>query len=133
MGQSIAAVTLVVREYDEAIEYFTTVLGFHLLEDTPLGGGKRWVRVAPVSAGSTALLLARAATREQLLAVGNQTGGRVFLFLETTDFAADYARLSARGVQFAEEPRHEVYGRVAVFVDLYGNRWDLVQYLPSGC
>ncbi|MBX3703485.1 MAG: VOC family protein [Steroidobacteraceae bacterium] len=121
----ILQVALLVRDYDEAIAFYTGVLGFGLLEDEPREAGKRWVRVAP--AGSDfALLLARAATPEQRLAVGNQSGGRVFLFLHTDDFRADHARLQAAGVRFTEQPRHEAYGTVAVFLDLYGNRWDLI-------
>lgn len=126
MTRRIAAVALVVREYDEAIEFFTRALRFALVEDTPLGGGKRWVVVAP-QAGGTSLLLARAATDEQRAAIGHQTGGRVFLFLHTDDFAGDYAHLRSCGVRFVEEPRREPYGQVAVFLDLYGNKWDLVQ------
>jgi lactoylglutathione lyase len=114
-----------VREYDEAVAFFTGQLGFTLLEDTPLGAGKRWVRVGPPG-GGTALLLARAATPEQLARVGDQAGGRVFLFLTTDDFWRDYRALRARGVRFVEEPRTEDYGTVAVFLDLYGNRWDLI-------
>ena len=124
--RSLALVSLVVREYDEAIGFFTDSLGFTLLEDTPLGNGKRWVRVAPEGAG-WALLLARAATPEQEAAIGNQTGGRVFLFLRTDDFRRDYERLKAAGVRFVEAPRVESYGTVVVFLDLYGNKWDLVQ------
>lgn len=126
MTRRIAAVALVVREYDEAIEFFTRALRFALVEDTPLGGGKRWVVVAP-QAGGTSLLLARAATDEQRAAIGHQTGGRVFLFLHTDDFAGDYGHLRACGVRFVEDPRREPYGQVAVFLDLYGNKWDLVQ------
>lgn len=121
----IYQVALVVRDYDEAIAYFTKTLGFELVEDTPQPG-KRWVRVKP-PLGDTTLLLARAANPEQESRIGNQTGGRVFLFLGTTDFRADYERLKARGVQFIEEPRSETYGMVVVFKDLYGNRWDLVE------
>jgi catechol 2,3-dioxygenase-like lactoylglutathione lyase family enzyme len=124
--QRIGHVALLVRDYDEAIAFFTDALGFSLLEDTDQGGGKRWVLVAPPGA-ETALLLARAATPEQLASVGNQGGGRVFLFLHTDDFDRDYERMQAAGVRFTEEPRHEAYGTVAVFLDLYGNRWDLVQ------
>ncbi len=120
---------LLVRDYDEAIAFFTDALEFTLIEDADEGGGKRWVLVAPPGA-ETALLLARAATPEQLASVGNQGGGRVFLFLHTDDFDRDYARMWARGVRFTEEPRHEAYGTVAVFLDLYGNRWDLLQ--PRG-
>ena len=122
----IAQLALLVRDYDEAIAFFTRALGFELLEDTPLGAGKRWVRVAPPAANGAALLLARAATPEQERAVGDQSGGRVFLFLETDDFARDRARMLAEGVRFTEEPRREVYGTVAVFLDLYGNKWDLI-------
>ena len=127
MGQAIDRIALVVREYDEAIAYFTRCLGFELVEDTPLGGGKRWVLVAPPGGGGTALLLARAITPEQASRIGDQTGGRVFLFLRTDDFWADYERMRERGVDFAEEPRQESYGMVVVFRDLYGNRWDLLE------
>lgn len=126
MKQNLACVALLVRDYDEAIAFFTQALGFELVEDTDRGGGKRWVLVRPPGA-ETALLLARAATPEQRASVGNQSGGRVFLFLQTDDFQRDYVRMRARGVRFAEEPRHEAYGTVAVFLDLYGNRWDLLQ------
>jgi catechol 2,3-dioxygenase-like lactoylglutathione lyase family enzyme len=121
----ILQIALLVHDYDEAIAFYTQVLGFDLLEDEPREDGKRWVRVAP--AGSDfALLLARAATPEQQRAVGNQTGGRVFLFLYTDDFHADHARLTAAGVRFTESPRREAYGTVVVFLDLYGNKWDLI-------
>jgi catechol 2,3-dioxygenase-like lactoylglutathione lyase family enzyme len=124
----IALVTLVVRDYDEAIAWFTRALGFTLVEDTPLAGGKRWVVVAPGPGGDgAALLLARAARTEQEARVGDQTGGRVAFFLRTDDFARDHAAFAAAGVRFVEGPRAEEYGRVAVFVDLYGNRWDLVE------
>ena len=126
MSGRITQLALLVRDYDEAIVFFTRALGFELLEDTPLTAGKRWVRVAPPAANGAALLLARAATPEQERAVGAQSGGRVFLFLETDDFAHDRARMLAAGVRFAEEPRHEAYGTVAVFLDLYGNKWDLI-------
>lgn len=122
---ALSLVTLVVRDYDEAIAFFTGALGFALLEDTPLGDGKRWVRVGP--RGGCALLLARAATPEQEAAIGNQTGGRVGFFLHTDDFMRDYARMKAAGVRFTEEPREEAYGKVVVFLDLYGNKWDLVE------
>jgi catechol 2,3-dioxygenase-like lactoylglutathione lyase family enzyme len=127
MAQTIAAVALVVPDYDEAIAYYTGVLGFDLVEDTPLGGGKRWVLVAPPGSSGTRLLLARAATPEQQAAIGNQTGGRVFLFLHTDDFHRDHAAWLARGVEFVEPPREETYATVAVFRDRYGNRWDLIQ------
>ena len=116
-----------VRDYDDAIAYFTTCLRFELIEDTPLGDGKRWVLVAPSGEGGTALLLARAVTPEQESRIGNQTGGRVFMFLHTDDFERDHREMKARGVEFVEEPRHEAYGTVVVFKDLYGNKWDLVQ------
>ena len=125
-GRSLALVTLVVRDYDEAIAFFAGALGFALQEDTPLGDGKRWVRVAP-ERGGHALLLARAATPEQAAAVGNQAGGRVGFFLQTDDFARDYERMKAVGVRFTEKPRHEAYGTVVVFLDLYGNKWDLLE------
>jgi catechol 2,3-dioxygenase-like lactoylglutathione lyase family enzyme len=126
MPQELAAIALVVRDYDEAIAYFTGTLRFTLVEDTPMGGGKRWVVVRP-SGGGTALLLARAVNPEQASRIGNQTGGRVFLFLHTDDFQRDYQDMKSRGVQFVEEPRQEAYGTVVVFLDLYGNRWDLIQ------
>jgi lactoylglutathione lyase len=119
--------TLVVRDYDEAISFFTDALRFTVVEDKLLGAGKRWVVVAPPASSGASLLLAKATTAEQLAHVGNQTGGRVFLFLHTTDFWKDYRTMQSRGVKFAEEPREEPYGLVVVFCDLYGNRWDLVQ------
>ena len=127
MGQSIRAISLLVRDYDEAIAFFTGCLRFALVEDTPLGDGKRWVLVAPPGDNGAALLLARAASAEQESRIGNQTGGRVFLFLHTDDFWRDYKEMKSRGVRFVEEPRQEVYGTVVVFLDLYGNKWDLVQ------
>ena len=128
MTHAIAALTLVVHDYDEAIAFFTDALRFSLVEDKPLGDGKRWVRVAPPGATGASLLLARAATPQQLDHVGNQTGGRVFLFLETSDFWSDYNYMQAHGVRFTEKPRQEPYGLVVVFLDLYGNKWDLVHY-----
>ena len=127
MAQQIGAAALLVRDYDVAIDYYTGALGFDLIEDTPLGEGKRWVLVAPAGGRGPALLLARAADERQRARVGDQTGGRVFLFLHTDDFWCDYDAMRSRGVRFAEEPRREVYGTVAVFVDLYGNRWDLLE------
>jgi catechol 2,3-dioxygenase-like lactoylglutathione lyase family enzyme len=127
MSQSIAMLALVVRDYDEAIAYFTNALRFTLLEDTPMGPEKRWVVVAPPESNGASLLLAKAATPEQQAHIGNQTGGRVFLFLHTTDFWNDYRHMQAHGVIFAEEPRDEPYGLVVVFFDLYGNKWDMVQ------
>jgi catechol 2,3-dioxygenase-like lactoylglutathione lyase family enzyme len=125
--QTLAHVALLVRDYDEAIAFFTRTLRFRLVEDSPREDGKRWVLVAPPGAEETALLLARAATPEQVAQVGNQAGGRVFLFLRTDEFRRDYDEMRSRGVRFAEEPREEAYGTVAVFLDLYGNRWDLLQ------
>jgi len=127
MNQQIGYVALLVRDYDEALAFYTGILGFDLLEDTALGGGKRWVLVAPPGATGTNLLLAKATTPEQMARIGDQTGRRVFLFLHTDDFWRDYHALRARGLQFTEEPRQESYGTVAVFVDLYGNRWDLLE------
>ncbi len=127
MKRSIALVALVVPDYDAAIAYFVGTLGFSLLEDTPITRDKRWVRVAPPGATETALLLAKAATPEQHAAIGAQAGGRVFLFLRTDDFGRDFERLSAAGVEFLESPRVEPYGRVAVFRDAFGNRWDLIE------
>lgn len=127
MPPSIATVTMLVRDYEEAIAFFTRSLGFDLVEDTPLGAGKRWVVVRPPGGDGASLLLARAATPEQQEAVGRQAGGRVGLFLHTGDFARDHERMRRHGVRFVEEPRREAYGIVAVFLDLYGNRWDLVE------
>jgi catechol 2,3-dioxygenase-like lactoylglutathione lyase family enzyme len=123
----LSLVTIVVNDYDEAIAYYTGAMGFELVEDTELGGGKRWVVVRPRGARETGLLLARAAGERQAARVGDQTGGRVSLFLTTEDFDSDYARLTDAGVTFEEEPRREQYGTVAVFRDLSGNRWDLIQ------
>jgi catechol 2,3-dioxygenase-like lactoylglutathione lyase family enzyme len=126
MSRFVSQVALLVRDYDEAIEFFTRALRFQLLEDSPRENGKRWVRVAPPGGAGGALLLARAATPEQARFIGNQSGGRVFLFLETDNFARDHAHMRGQGVHFTEEPRHEEYGMVAVFLDLYGNKWDLI-------
>ena len=117
--------TYLVRDYDEAIAWFTRALSFQLVEDSDLGGGKRWVLVEP-NGGGVRLLLAKA-TGAQAEHIGRQGGGRVFLFLQTDDFARDHAAMLAAGVQFREAPRHEPYGTVAVFEDLYGNRWDFIQ------
>jgi catechol 2,3-dioxygenase-like lactoylglutathione lyase family enzyme len=127
MTQQLAHVALLVHDYDEAIAFYTEKLGFRLVADTPLGPGKRWVLVAPAGSPGPALLLARADGPEQQSRVGNQTGGRVFLFLNTDDFWRDYHQFVARGVVFQEAPREEVYATVAVFSDLYGNLWDLLQ------
>ena len=121
----LGLVTFVAREYDEAIGFFVGKLGFTLVEDTDMGGGKRWV---VVSAGEGAsLLIARAEGDKQVASVGNQTGGRVGFFLQTDNFDRDFAEWTARGVKFHEQPRREVYGTVAVFEDVYGNKWDLIQ------
>ncbi|MER6917319.1 VOC family protein [Streptomyces sp. NPDC000594] len=127
----IALVALVVREYDEAIDFYTGKLGFDLVEDTDRGDGSRWVVVRPPGpGGGTDLLLSRARDEVQRAAVGAQTGGRVGFFLYTEDFAALHTRLTEAGVRFVREPSHEPYGTVAVFADLYGNLWDLIQ--PAG-
>ena len=122
----IGLFAIVVRDYDEAIRFYVDAVGFTLREDTDLGGGKRWVVVGPPS-GGCGVLLARASGPEQEARVGDQTGGRVGFFLETDNFERDFTAYTARGVRFLEAPRHEVYGSVAVFEDLYGNKWDLIQ------
>lgn len=127
MTQKIATLSLLVADYDDAIAFYRDTMGFSLVADTPLGPGKRWVLVAPPGNSGARLLLAQADTTEQRAAVGNQAGGRVMLFLETDDFARDYASMVAKGVTFLEAPRHEAYGSVAVFADLYGNKWDLIE------
>lgn len=127
MPQALSLLALVVRDYDEAIQYYTGVLGFELVEDSPRGGGKRWVVVRPAGSSGAGLLLARAVTPEQESRIGNQAGGRVFLFLQTDDFRRDHELWTARGVKFREEPREEEYGTVVVFEDLYGNAWDLIE------
>lgn len=126
MSQTIGYIALVVRDYDEAIAFYMDKLGFTLLEDKPVEN-KRWVLVAPSGQTSPCLLLARAVTPEQESRVGNQTGGRVFLFLHTDNFWRDYETFQARGVHFVRPPKEEDYGTVAVFEDLYGNQWDLLQ------
>lgn len=127
MPQHISAITVVVPDYDAGIAFYVGALGFTLIEDTPLSGSKRWVLVAPPGSHETRLLLAKAEGEAQRARIGDQTGGRVFLFLRTDDFARDHRMFTARGVRFLDEPRDEPYGRVAVFLDLYGNRWDLVE------
>lgn len=125
--QHISSVALLVHDYDEAIRFYTDKIGFTVLQDTDLGAGKRWVQLSPPGSSGCNLLLAKASTAQQSAAVGNQAGGRVFLFLHTNDFWRDYHNLIGKGVQFNETPREEPYGTVAVFVDLYGNKWDLLQ------
>jgi predicted enzyme related to lactoylglutathione lyase len=124
---SIATVALVVPDYDAAISFYRDALGFDLLEDLAMGAGKRWVRMAPPGGQGAALLLAKAANAEQASRIGNQTGGRVFLFLHTDDFDATVARLPAHGGQLTEAVRNEAYGRVVVFLDCFGNKWDLIE------
>ncbi len=120
----LGAITYLVRDYDEAISWFTSALGFPVIEDTDMGGGKRWVLI---DANGVHLLLAKAVGPEQDAAIGKAGGGRVAYFLNTDDFARDHARMQAAGVKFTEQPRHEIYGTVAVFEDLYGNGWDLIE------
>lgn len=127
MKQKIGSVSVVVRDYDEAIAFYTKIIGFGLIEDTDMGGGRRWVLVAPPGSDETCLLLAKAASPVQENFIGDQTGGRVFLILHTDDFGRDYQGMKSRGVHFLEEPRAESYGRVVVFEDLYGNKWDLLE------
>jgi len=128
MKQSIIHIALVVRDYDEAIQFYVDTLGFTLIDDTFIPEqNKRWVLVAPPGSTGTQLLLARASDDEQVSRIGNQTGGRVFLFLHTDDFWRDFNTFTERGVVFVREPKEEVYGTVAVFEDLYGNQWDLIQ------
>ena len=131
MPHTIAHVSLLVRDYDEAVAFFTQTLGFVLIEDAPSkdrqGHDKRWVLIAPRGSESTQILLAKASNEEEASRIGNQTGGRVFLFLHTDDFWRDYNAMSDKGVNFVREPREEEYGTVAVFEDLYGNKWDLLQ------
>ncbi|MGB3025169.1 VOC family protein [Paradevosia shaoguanensis] len=130
MKQTIATVALLVRDYDEAIDFYVDKLGFALVADTDMGGGKRWVVVSPRGGSGANLLLAEGKGEEQMAAIGRQAGGRVGFFLHTDDFARDHAAFTAAGVKFLEAPRHEVYGSVAVFEDLYGNKWDLLE--PKG-
>lgn len=127
MSQSLAHIAIIVKDYDEAIAFYTHKLGFSLIEDTVLSDAKRWVLVKPSGNGNCGLLLAKAANEEQYSRVGNQTGGRVFLFLYTDDFERDYSAYREKGIEFVREPVQETWGRVAVFRDLYGNLWDLIQ------
>jgi catechol 2,3-dioxygenase-like lactoylglutathione lyase family enzyme len=131
MKQRISNVMLVVDDYDRAIEFFTAALGFVVHEDSQMGPGKRWVRVGPAGSAGPGIVLGKAITPEQRASIGNQTGGRVFLFLETDDFWRDYRRLEAKGARFTETPREEPYGMVVVFLDLYGNKWDLIGRHPE--
>ncbi|MEJ6472933.1 VOC family protein [Pseudoalteromonas piscicida] len=132
MKQNIVNIALVVKDYDEAIDFYVNKLCFDLIEDTyQPEQGKRWVVVAPPNSHGTALLLARASTPEQQKFIGDQAGGRVFLFLNTDDFWRDYERMKSIGIQFIREPQEQDYGTVAVFEDLYGNRWDLLQLNPD--
>jgi catechol 2,3-dioxygenase-like lactoylglutathione lyase family enzyme len=128
MKQSIVHIALVVDDYDEAIKFYTEKLGFTLLEDTPQSETKRWVLVAPKGAEECSLLLAKGVGEEQRSRIGNQTGGRVFLFLRTDDFWRDYEMMRQKGINFVREPKTEDYGTVAVFEDLYGNLWDLIEF-----
>ena len=127
MRQRIAHIALVVKDYDEAIEFYTQALDFDLLEDTKIDDEKRWVIVAPKGAKECCLLLAKAANEQQAASIGNQTGGRVFLFLFTDDFWRDYNKMQERNIKFVRPPKEEIYGTVAVFEDLYGNMWDLLE------
>jgi uncharacterized glyoxalase superfamily protein PhnB len=131
MQQYLAGVSLVVNDYDEAIEFYTRKLCFTLLEDTRMSETKRWVVIAPPGSTGCTLLLAKAANDSQKAAVGNQTGGRVFLFLHTDNFDRDYNQMQQAGIVFIESPRQEAYGKVVVFADLYGNRWDLIEPIKS--
>jgi catechol 2,3-dioxygenase-like lactoylglutathione lyase family enzyme len=130
MPPHISQFAVTVRDYDDAIAFYTIKLGFELLEDTDLGGGKRWVRVRPPGSAGAGILLAKAVGEKQLATVGNQTGGRVFIFLETDDFWRDYEALAGRGVHFVRPPSEESYATVAVFEDLYGNKFDLIGRKP---
>jgi catechol 2,3-dioxygenase-like lactoylglutathione lyase family enzyme len=127
MPQTLGHVTFLVRNYDEAVAFFTNALGFQLIEDTPQDEGKRWVLVAPAGSHGSSLLLAQASTPEHTARIGNQAGSRVYLFLHADDFWRDYREMKARGVKFLETPREESYGTVVVFEDLYGNKWDLLE------
>lgn len=129
--QRIANIALVVENYDDAIAFYTKKLNFQLISDTDLGGGKRWVQISPPNANGTNILLAKASNAQQQQSVGNQAGGRVFLFLQTNDFWRDYQEMKAQGVEFIEEPRVEEYGTVVVFKDLYGTKWDLLELTDS--
>ena len=131
MKQSIAHIALVVDDYDDAIKFYTEKLGFTLLDDTPQNETKRWVKVAPKGAEECCLLLAKGVGDEQRSRIGNQTGGRVFLFLQTDDFWRDYNAFVSKDVKFVRKPKSEDYGMVAVFEDLYGNLWDLIEFIDK--
>ena len=131
MSQEIGSIALLVRDYDEALSFFIDKLRFKLIEDSDRGGGKRWVLIAPPGSGGTRLLLARAEGLNQEVAIGRQSGGRVFLFLHTDDFWGDYRSMVSKGIEFLEKPREEPYGRVVVWKDLYGNKWDLLELTQS--
>jgi catechol 2,3-dioxygenase-like lactoylglutathione lyase family enzyme len=130
MAQHLGALSVIVRDYDEAKAWYSNVLGFDVVCDIDMGGGKRWVMVTPPGARETSLLLAKATTPDQATAIGKQAGGRVFLFLHSDDFWRDYRLYQERGVRFHEKPRVESYGTVAVFEDVFGNLWDLIQRTP---
>jgi len=131
MNQQLVHIALVVRDYDEAIQFYTQKLNFELIEDTPQSETKRWVLVSPRGTGNCKLLLAKGANEEQQSRIGNQTGGRVFLFLQTDNFQRDFDDYRSKGVEFVRPPSHEEYGIVAVFKDLYGNLWDLIEFKKS--
>ena len=131
MNQKIIHISLLVKDYDEAIEYYTKKLNFNLIEDSVLDEKKRWVIIAPPGSNETSILLAEAATKSQKDCIGNQSGGRVFLFLHTNDFWLDYKKMKDKGINFIEKPRKEKYGDVVVFKDLYGNKWDLIQIIDN--
>lgn len=127
MARKIGAVSLLVKDYDEAIDFYVNKAGFNLVEDTPMTETKRWVVIEPNGNSGTQIILAKATSEEEIKCVGNQCGGRVWLFLHTDDFHRDFAAMTANGVKFLETPREEVYATVAVFQDLYGNKWDLLE------
>ena len=131
MNQQLVHIALVVRDYDEAIQFYTQKLNFELIEDTLQSETKRWVLVSPRGSGDCKLLLAKGVNEEQQSRIGNQTGGRVFLFLETDNFQRDFDDYKSKGVEFVRPPSHEEYGTVAVFKDLYGNLWDLIEFKKS--
>lgn len=127
MKQKIAHISLLVKDYDEALAFYTQKLDFIILEDTIINFDKRWVVIAPTGSNDCSILLAKAANEEQLKSIGNQSGGRVFLFLHTDDFWRDYKKMRSKNINFMEIPREEIYGTVVVFEDLYGNKWDLIE------